>query len=231
MTLTTPETLRISIIIPTLNEEKNLGRLLDTLQAYQGLEIIVADGGSTDHTADIARNHGALVVTSRTGRGSQQNNGAKKASGNILVFLHCDCRLPDTFPDLVHAVLNRPGSSAGSFRLHIDAVGRAYRLIEWGTNLRSRFLGLPYGDQALFVKKTTFTEAGGFPDQPLLEDLQLVCRLKRLGRIGIAPAAVTTSARRWQRLGVLRTTMLNQLILAGYLLGIKPEKLARLYKQ
>lgn len=231
MTLTTPATLHISIIIPTLNEEQNLGRLLDTLQAYQGLEIIVADGGSIDHTLDIARNHGVRVVSSPAGRGCQQNEGAEKSSTDILLFLHCDSRLPDSFPELVHAVLNQPGTAAGSFRLHIDAAGYAYRLIEWGANVRSRLLGLPYGDQALFVRKNTFAEAGGFPDQPLLEDLKLVCRLRRLGKIGIAPAPVTTSARRWQRLGVFRTTLVNQVILAGYLLGIKPEKLARLYNR
>ena len=231
MTLTTHETLHISIIIPTLDEEDNLEGLLTSLQAYQGLEIIVADGGSTDQTLGIARNHGIKVVASPGGRGLQQNEGARNASGNILVFLHCDTRLPDNFPDLVRTVLNHPGTAAGAFRLRIDAVGSAYRLIEWGANVRTRFLGLPYGDQTLFVKKNTFDEAGGFPDQSLLEDLELVRRLKRSGKIEIAPAHVTTSARRWQRLGALRTTMINQVILAGYLCGINPEKLANLYRR
>jgi len=231
MTLTNPEPSHISIIIPTLNEGKNLGSLLDAMQGYQGLEIIVADGGSTDNTLDIAREHGVKIVTAPAGRGIQQNEGARKSSGGILLFLHCDSRLPDNFPDLVHTVLNQPGTAAGSFRLRIDAIGGAYRLIEWGTNVRSLLLGLPYGDQALFVRKNTFDQAGGFPVQPLLEDLKLVCRLKCIGRVTIAPAPVTTSARRWQRLGVLRTTLVNQIILAGYLLGIKPVKLASLYKR
>ncbi len=231
MTLTTPKTLHISIIIPTLNEENNLEGLLTSLQAYQGLEIIVADGGSTDQTLEIARNYRIKVVTSSTGRGLQQNEGARNASGNILVFQHCDTRLPDNFPDLVRTVLNYPGTAAGAFQLHIDAAGCAYRFIEWGVNVRTRFLALPYGDQTLFVKKSTFDEAGGFPEQSILEDVELVRRLKRIGKVEIAPAHVTTSARRWQRLGALRTTLINQVILAGYLCGINPEKLANLYRR
>jgi len=229
MTLTSPETSRISIIIPTLNEENNLDNLLSSLQAYQSVEIIVADGGSTDQTVDIARNHTVQVVTSPASRGLQQNKGAKTASGNILVFLHCDTMLPDNFPDLVGTVLNQTGTAAGAFRLKINADDSSYRYIEWGVNVRTRFLGLPYGDQVLFVKKNIFEQAGGFPNLPILEDLVLVRRLKRLGRIRISTASVITSARRWKRLGVLRTTLINQVILAGYLFGIKPETLARLY--
>ena len=229
MTLTSPETSRISIIIPTLNEENNLDNLLSSLQAYQSVEIIVADGGSTDQTVDIARNHTVQVVTSPAGRGLQQNKGAKTASGNILVFLHCDTVLPDNFPDLVDTVLNQTGTAAGAFRLRINADGSGYRYIEWGVNVRTRFLGLPYGDQVLFVNKNIFEQAGGFPNLPILEDLVLVRRLKRLGRIRISKASVITSARRWKRLGVIKTTLINQVILAGYLFGIKPETLARLY--
>lgn len=229
MTLTTPETSHISIIIPTLNEENNLDNLLSSLQAYQNVEIIVADGGSTDKTVDITRNHTVQVVTSPAGRGIQQNEGAKTASGNILVFLHCDTMLPDDFPNMIYTILNQPETAAGAFRLKINAKGRGYRLIEWGVNIRTRLLSLPYGDQVLFVKKNIFDQAGGFPNLPLLEDIMLIRRLKRLGKIRITKASVNTSARRWQRLGMVKTTLINQIILAGYIIGIKPETLARLY--
>jgi rSAM/selenodomain-associated transferase 2 len=229
MTLTTPETSHISIIIPTLNEENNLDNLLSSLQAYQNVEIIVADGGSTDKTVDITRNHTVQVVTSPAGRGIQQNEGAKIASGNILVFLHCDTMLPDDFPNMIYTILNQPETAAGAFRLKINAKGRGYRLIEWGVNVRTRLLSLPYGDQVLFMKKNIFDQAGGFPNLPLLEDIMLIRRLKSLGKIRIAKASVNTSARRWQRLGMVKTTLINQIILAGYIIGIKPETLARLY--
>lgn len=231
MTLTTQEISHISIIIPTLNEENNLDNLLTSLQAYQSVEIIVADGGSTDRTVNIARNHAVQVVTSSAGRGSQQNEGAKYASGSILVFLHCDTTLPDGFPHMIHTVLNQPGTAGGAFRLKLNANNSRYRFIEWGANVRTRFLGLPYGDQALFMQKKIFDLAGGFPDFPLLEDLVLVRRLQHLGKIRITRASVITSARRWQRLGVIKTTLINQAILAGYLIGIKPETLSRLYSR
>ncbi|HHD56107.1 MAG TPA: hypothetical protein ENK89_00310 [Desulfobulbaceae bacterium] len=118
---------------------------------------------------------------------------------------------------------------AGAFQLGIDHPDRRYRLIERGVNLRSRLLSLPYGDQALFMKKSVFQQAGKFPDQPILEEIPLLRHLRRLGRIGLAPAAVSTSARRWQRLGIVRTTLINQLMLAGMMAGISPRRLAGLY--
>ncbi|MCL7487356.1 MAG: TIGR04283 family arsenosugar biosynthesis glycosyltransferase [Desulfobulbaceae bacterium] len=227
--MTIPKTLHISIIIPTLNEEKNLEGLLSSLQAYPEMEIIVCDGGSADHTLDIVRRHPVRLVSGPAGRGRQLNSGARLAAGDILVFLHCDTRLPPDFPLLAQAVLNQPGTVAGAFRLRINATGWAYRLIELGANARTRLLGLPYGDQALFMRKKTFIRTGGFPEQPLLEDLEMVRYLKRIGRIGISPEPALTSARRWRRLGIIKTTLVNQAILAGYLCGIETEKLARLY--
>ena len=223
-------TSNISIIIPTLNEQQLLGGLLSSLQGYPDLEIIVADGGSKDRTLDIAASFPVQTVQSRPGRGPQQNAGAQAASRPILLFLHCDCRLPAHFPEQVHAVVNRSGTAAGAFRLHIDARGTGFRLVEWGVNIRSGLLGIPYGDQAIFMKKQNFEAVGGFPDQPLLEDVALIRRLKRLGTITLAAAQVTTSPRRWQQLGILRTTLINQCILVGYTFGMSAEKLARFYR-
>ncbi|VAW41411.1 Glycosyl transferase, family 2 [hydrothermal vent metagenome] len=223
--------MNISIIIPTLNEEAALAPLLADLLAGPGPgpEIIVADGGSMDHTLDLARRPGVLTVSSLPGRGTQQNRGARAASRDNLLFLHCDTRLPESFAVHVHAILERPQTAAGAFRLKINGPGAGLRLVEWGVGLRSRLLQMVYGDQAIFVRREVFHQAGGFADQTILEDLDLIRRLRRLGRIRVAPAAVVTSARRWQRLGIIRTTLLNQVMLAGYLARVNPEKLARLY--
>lgn len=227
--MTTPATSHISIIIPVLNEEENLERLLSSLKRFEGAEVIVADGGSTDRTPEIARHRGIRVVTGPAGRGVQQNAGARVARGDVLVFLHCDALVPDDFVSALQKVLDTPGIAAGAFRLKIDAEGLAYRMVEWGANVRAKCLGLPYGDQVLFMTREAFERAGGFPNQPLLEDVELVRRLKKFGRIGIAGTAVGTSARRWQRLGAVRTMLVNQLILIGYVLGVSPQTLARWY--
>ncbi len=229
MTSTAPKTLPISIIIPVLDEETSIPGLLDHLRRFRDAEILVVDGGSRDRTRELVRRGGLRLLTSAPGRGRQQNRGAAAATGDILLFLHSDTRLPADGPDHVRRLLARPGVAAGAFRLAIQAKGVSYRLIEAGANLRSRLLQLPWGDQALFMKKEIFESAGGFPDQPLLEELVLLQRLKPLGRIALAGAAVTTSARRWQRYGILRTTLLNQLILAGFLCGVAPERLAAIY--
>lgn len=223
-------TSNISIIIPTLNEEQLLGGLLASLGEYPGLEIIVADGGSRDRTLDIAGSFPVRIVQSLPGRGHQLNAGARIANRPLLIFLHCDTRLPADFPDQVQLVLSRSCTVAGAFRLHIDARGFGFRLVEWGANVRSCLFGLPYGDQAIFMKKQTFEIANGFPDQPLLEDLELIRSLKRVGSIRITDAFVTTSARRWQKLGIVRTTLINQCVLVGYACGMKAEKLALLYR-
>lgn len=221
--------MNISVIIPTLNEERTLGRLLVFLHKYPGLEIIVADGGSTDQTCRIAGYYGVKIVTGESGRGRQLNNGAGSATGDILLFLHSDTFLPPDFTNHISALVNLPGTSAGAFRLRINAYGRGYRLIEWGANLRSTLLQMPYGDQAIFLNRHVFLQVGGFPDHVILEDIELVRRLKKHGKIRIAAAGVLTSPRRWQKLGLVRTTLLNQVILSAYLSGVDPEKLARLY--
>jgi rSAM/selenodomain-associated transferase 2 len=229
MILIDRKTSNISVIIPTLNEEHRLDRLLASLQAHAGVEIIVADGGSRDGTAAAARRHGAVLAVSRPGRGRQLRHGLRNASGEILLFLHCDTALPANFTAHVHATLNRPGTAAGAFRLAINAPGVKYRLVEWGAYFRSRWLELPFGDQAIFLRRQVLLSAGGMPEDPVMEDIALVRRLKRVGRIRLAPAAVVTSARRWQRLGVVRATLLNQVMLAGYILNIDRDRMYRFY--
>ena len=224
---------KISIIIPVLNEAATIARTLSHLEDGDNLEVIVVDGGSIDETTELAGSRGAKakVVQSNPGKAIQMNTGAATAAGDILVFLHADTLLPEDFSHQIVSALNQNGVAAGAFRLTIDSSGAGIRIIECMANLRSRFLRLPYGDQALFVRKTLFDEIGGFPDLPIMEDFILVRRLKRKGKIVIAPAAVVTSPRRWQHLGIFKTWLINQLIIIAYYLGIPPERLTRLYRR
>jgi rSAM/selenodomain-associated transferase 2/rSAM/selenodomain-associated transferase 1 len=220
----------LSIIVPTLNEESTIAQTLGPLTGLPRVEVIVADGGSSDATVGIARERGAAVVPSRPGRGRQMNAGAALAQGELLLFLHADSRLPDGFQDYVWSTLGE-GVVAGAFRLRIDDRRTGLRWIEWGANLRSRWRQLPYGDQGLFVRARDFYVLGGFPCWPLMEDYELCRRLRRRGQIRLAPASVVTSARRWRRLGLVRTTLLNQLCVLGYWLGVSPERLAGWYRR
>ncbi|MHC4178097.1 MAG: TIGR04283 family arsenosugar biosynthesis glycosyltransferase [Planctomycetota bacterium] len=221
---------RISVIIPTLNEAACLAETLRPLQSASDVEIIVADAGSVDETAKVAEAHGAVVLRAASGRGRQMNAAAAAATGAFLLFLHADTRLPEHFDDHVRRVLGRPGVIAGAFRLRIDAAGRWLRLIERVANLRARYLPMPYGDQAMFLRRDAFQSVGGFPELPIMEDYELVRRLRRRGRIELADALAVASARRWQTLGPWRTTWLNQIIVLGYHLGVSPERLARWYR-
>ena len=194
------------------------------------LEVIVVDGGSKDNTVRLVQDMGVKVIVAPLGRGKQMNVGATVATGDILLFLHADTQLPSGFAAIVRETLSLPKIIAGAFELKIDGEGQSLRFIERMTNWRSRFLSLPYGDQAIFLKASVFKEIGGFPELPIMEDFQLIRQLKRRGKIAIARPPVLTSARRWQKLGVLRTTIINQLIIIGYFLGFPPILLRRFYQ-
>lgn len=219
-------TFRLSVIIPTLNEEDYVGGTIDHIRS-QAHEVIVVDGGSADRTREAASRHGAQVILAPRGRGRQQNTGAAAANGNTLLFLHADTRLPPNFSELIRSALGRPGVSAGAFRLTIDSSARGLRLVERMAALRCRLLQLPYGDQGLFVTAEQFRRAGGFPDSAVMEDYELVRRLKRLGRIVVLDEPAATSARRWLKLGVWRATWTNQVCLAAYRVGIPSDRIAR----
>lgn len=230
----------ISIIIPVLNEAETIGDLLAHLQpdvspSQPPVEIIVVDGGSVDETVAIAKSQNVRVEIQAGGRALQMNRGAALAQAEILLFLHADTRLPADYVTEILAVLypdqGQKPPVAGAFRLKIDAPLRSLRWIEWGVNLRSQVCQLPYGDQAIFLTKRMFTAVGGFPDLPIMEDFVLIRQLQRRGHIALTRSAVTTSARRWLRQGVSRTTLINQLMIGGYYLGISPQTLARWYRQ
>lgn len=221
---------QISVIIPALNEENGLYETLRSVFSGNPLQVIVVDGGSRDRTREIAGAAGATVLQCEAGRARQMNLGAHNAAGEVLLFLHADTILPNGYGQYILNILDQEDVVAGAFLLHLDGAGCGLRIIERLANWRSRHLNMPYGDQAIFLRAKTFAETGGFPDQPLMEDFEMMRRLRRRGRIKIAPAAVQSSARRWKQLGVLRTTLVNQAVIAGYLSGVSPESLARFYR-
>ena len=225
------ETHGISIIIPTLNEAASIVRTLSHLEGVEDLEVIVVDGGSHDATTQLAESRGVKVIQSHPGKAAQMNTGAAAARGEILVFLHADTLLPEGFSRQIVAALDQKGAVAGAFRLSIDSSAAGIRIIERIANWRSRILRLPYGDQALSMKKTLFKKIGGFAQVPIMEDFILVRRLKRKGRIIILPQAVATSPRRWQHFGIVKTWLINQAIIIAYYLGFPLERLTSWYRR
>jgi rSAM/selenodomain-associated transferase 2 len=222
----------ISIVIPAINEEDRIGQALESTQGAKGVvERIVVDGGSRDGTMKQALVHGARVIESVAGRSRQMNEGARRAQGDILLFLHADTRLPAGYENHVHRILGQYGTVAGAFRLAIDDPFPGLRWIEKLAHFRSVRMGMPYGDQAIFLAKDTFFRVGGFPEMPIMEDFELMRRLRRRGRIEIATAPVLTSARRYHAVGFLRTTLVNQAIILAYLSGIPPERLMNWYRK
>ncbi|NOZ23632.1 MAG: glycosyltransferase family 2 protein [Planctomycetes bacterium] len=217
----------ISVIIPTLNEAGHVAGALRSVRRCRGVEAIVVDGGSTDGTADIAAVNGARVITRNACRATQLNAGADAANGEMFVFLHADTRLPRGYDRHVRRILSQPGTAAGAFEFRLDAHSIGLRLVELGVNFRSRCLRLPYGDQAIHVRRDVFRSVGGFPDMPIMEDFELVRRLHRRGRVVIAPVSVVTSARSWERLGVWMVTLLHQVSIGAYHAGFDPSRIAR----
>ncbi len=221
---------RISVVIPALDEAPAISATIRRAAGGRNTEIIVVDGGSRDTTTAAAREAGARVMSAAAGRSRQMNAGAAAAEGELLLFLHADTRLPPGWDRAVRRSLAAPGVAGGAFRLGIHAQGVSLRLIEVAANFRSQVLQLPYGDQGLFVRRRLFHRLGGFADIPIMEDFDLVHRLRRKGRIVTVNQAVLTSARRWLRLGVLRTWLINQAVVVAFYAGVPPVRLAAWYR-
>ncbi len=221
---------RISVIVPVINEQKQLATTLSHVHLTLGDELIVVDGGSTDQTLDIARQFATEVLTSPPGRARQMNLGAARATGDILLFLHADTHLPPSGLDAVRHVMQLPRIVGGAFRLAIAPATPGLRLIAWGANLRARFGQLPYGDQALFVRRGLFETLGGYADEPFLEDVKLVLAMRRHGRLALVPKPVRTSGRRWLNEGVVYTSVRNNAIMALFFCGVAPATLKRWYR-
>jgi rSAM/selenodomain-associated transferase 2/rSAM/selenodomain-associated transferase 1 len=218
----------ISVIIPALNESKHIRAAVDSAKDPEA-EIIVVDGGSKDDTAEQAQKAGAYVIEFPKGRASQLNRGAAAARGHVLLFLHADTLLPQGYLAFVFDNLLDTKDVMGAFRLKTDQKGPMMRLVEICTQLRARFLKRPYGDQGLFLRKSLFEAQGAFPTVALGEDFFFVRRFAKKGNIRIANAHVLTSARRWEDLGILRTSLVNQVVVSGFWLGISNRTLYRIY--
>lgn len=220
---------QISIIIPTLNEGNTIKKTLAGLINIPDTEIIVVDGGSRDDTREQVVSFGIQIISQPAHRALQMNAGAAASHGDILLFLHADTTLPHNFADSIRRALSTPYIVGGAFRLAINASGFTLRAVEWMVNRRSLLFQMPYGDQALFVTSDMFQAIGGYPAIAIMEDLEFIRKLRKKGRIHILSQPATTSARRWRQLGVVKTTLTNQLIILGYLLGINPDRLAAWY--
>jgi len=219
--------MKLSVIVPTLNEERSLPEALASVP--RGAEMIVADGQSIDQTREVAARLHALVVVGEPGRGAQLNLGAEHSGGEALLFLHADCVLDRGADVAIEEALSDPRVVGGSFRLRIHPTSIGLTLVAFGSNLRARFLKMPYGDQALFVRRKVFEQVGGFREIPIMEDVDLVRRLKKRGRLRHLHASVTTTPRHWESLGPLRTTLLNDMAIVAFMLGVPPSRLAGVY--
>lgn len=224
-----PSVLRVSVIVPTLNEAAHLPTTLAHVHLMAGDELIVVDGGSTDQTVVLAQQYTPHVLHSAPGRATQMNCGAQQARGDILVFLHADTVLPPDGLDAVRAAV-QAGAVGGAFRLMITPPTLVLRVVAWGTNLRARFGHLPYGDQALFMPRAVFEAIGGYEPVSFMEDVRMVQALRQHGNMVLLPQTVQTSGRRWQRDGVFYTTIRNTILITLYLWGVSPDKLRPWYR-
>jgi rSAM/selenodomain-associated transferase 2 len=227
--------MRISVIIPTLNERENLPETLRALAAFSELyEIIVVDGGSDDGTREWLSHH--LPANGRTmdgarGRGNQLNTGAGAATGDVVLFLHADTRLPANAMHAIAELLADAEVAGGGFCVRfLEEEPWILRLVEAGINFRTRLFRSPTGDQAIFARRTTYLSAGGFAEWPIFEDVDFVHRLKRVGRIAIISSQVTTSARRYVAWGVVRTVLLMYVLRVGFWMGVSPFRLHRWFR-
>jgi len=222
---------QISIIMPVLDEGEEIAATLDRLADLRalGVEVIVVDGGSRDATVLRARPRADTVISAERGRAPQMNAGAARASGNVLLFLHADTRLPHDADRMVLDGLHRSGRAWGRFDVRIEGTHRLLPVVARLMNLRSRLTGIATGDQAMFVRRDAFVAAGGFPAIPLMEDIALSKRLKRASRPVCLRERVVTSGRRWEQNGILATVLLMWRLRLAFFFGSDPGKLAHRY--
>jgi len=219
----------ISVIIPTLNEADRIGQTIQRLRECGECEIVIVDGGSTDGTLQGAGD-ADLVINGPRGRALQQNHGAERCRGDVLLFLHADCGLQPGSLQAIQAALEDQRVVGGCFYQRIHAAGFVYRSLEWGNALRVQMAGWAYGDQGIFVRRSVFENLGGFPKLPLMEDLYFSKQLKRKGPLRLLRnPPLLVSPRRWQQQGVFRQTLRNWCLISLAMLGVPPHRLTRLY--
>ncbi|MCK5235560.1 MAG: TIGR04283 family arsenosugar biosynthesis glycosyltransferase [Deltaproteobacteria bacterium] len=224
----------VTVIIPTLNEEEFIGEAIKSIAHGDDTnhEVIVSDGGSVDNTRGVAKELGAKVVDAQKGRGTQMDIGAEGARGEVLVFLHADCRLPEGWYEEVISALSNKKIVGGAFSFRLSSSSFYAPFVALGVSIRSRLFGLPFGDQALFLRSESFKELGGFNGLKLMEDVEIIRKLKKHGKIVILDSCVHVSSRRWGRLGFLsmvKVSARNWGMLFLYYLGIPSDRLYRIY--
>lgn len=221
--------MKLSVIIPALNEAESIQHAIRTSLALSPHEIIVVDGGSTDETVTLARQLDCHVIESARGRAIQQNTGAAAAKGDILLFLHADTWLAPEARKQIETTMQSPAIPGGAFLHRIDADSLLFRLVEAGDALRVCCTRIAYGDQGIFLRREVFNTLGGFPDIRLMEDVRLMKSLRDCGRLALLPGPLHVSARRWKKHGAIRQTIRNWCLLTAEHLGIHPDRLADLY--
>ncbi len=227
MKVVRPKT-KLSIVIPVLNEVENINGLLYSLQLFRqrGHELIVVDGGSADETVEVASPLADKTIQTVAGRSSQMNAGANAATGDILWFLHADCRVPDNSDELIINALTEGAYSWGRFDVQLSGNKMSLRIVEKMMNLRSRFTGIATGDQGIFINRPLFEKVGGFPDQLLMEDVEISKKLKAYESPVALRDKLITSSRRWEQNGIAKTILLMWMLRAAYFFGVPADRLA-----
>jgi len=223
--------MRFSIIMPVLNEAAVLEHYLILLTQqciHHGHELLLVDGGSTDATVSIAEKYGQVIHAPR-GRATQMNMGAEVAQGDVLLFLHADTQLPEHAFTAIEQALASQKVVGGAFKLCFNCDNLLYKLVAFATNLRSQLSNIFTGDQAYFMRAESFRTVGGYPDQPLMEDLEIIARLRKIGKVVLLPHYVTTSARRHEKIGLLRSVLFMWYLRTLYKFGISPSRLQQMY--
>ena len=224
----------LSIIVPVVDEDRIINDLIEHLYGLpfgDGCEVIIVDGNQSQNTLKAISRGDVKKIASFKGRGAQMNAGAAGAKGEILLFLHADTLLPRPVLDQILLALKQPDIVGGAFDLGINSNRWGFRLIETVASLRSRITRMPYGDQAIFIKKAVFERLGGFGEIPLMEDVDLMRRVRKTGqKIAIIPLKVLTSPRRWEKEGLFFSTLRNWILISLYLLGVSPQRLSKFYK-
>ncbi|VAW37721.1 hypothetical protein MNBD_DELTA02-32 [hydrothermal vent metagenome] len=226
--------MRVTVIIPTLDEDQSLANTIGSVLSDgegrgDNVEVIVVDGCSTDNTTRVARDMGVKVLTTLRGRGLQMDEAAALAAGEVLLFLHADTSLPEGWYEAVRSAMDDREVVVGAFTLSIDSRKKWFRVLERGVSLRSTRFGLIYGDQAIFVRRQAFIDAGGFRHLPLMEDVDCVSRMKAVGKLRVLDEAVVTSRRRWEAKGIIGNSVRNITYLMLYYMGVSPERLCSWY--
>lgn len=222
--------MKLSIIIPTYNEVENIANILNQLQAYrqQGHEVIIVDGGSLDNTIEHTQGLVDQLLISKPGRAMQMNIGAEQAQGDVLIFLHADTQLPDSADTLIIEAIEQ-GYQWGRFNVRLSGQHILFRLIETMMNWRSCLMRIATGDQAIFVQREVFKQAGAYPEIKLMEDIELSKRLKSFSKPACVKKRVITSSRKWEKNGIVKTVLLMWRLRLLYFFGVSPEKLFALY--